>query len=60
MYKRTLASIDGSPPSDKGLDEAAKLAKVCGSSLRLIHIVDPIPFTTVYEAMGRNTGGATA
>jgi len=56
MYKRILVSIDGSPTSNKGLDEAAKLAKVCGSSLRLIHIVDPMPFTTGYEAMGRNTG----
>ena len=56
MYKRILVSIDGSATSDKGLDEAAKLAKVCGASLRLIHIVDPIPFTTGYEAMGRHTG----
>jgi nucleotide-binding universal stress UspA family protein len=56
MYKRILVSIDGSPTSDRGLDEAARLAKVCGSSLQLIHIVDPIPFTTGYEAMGRNTG----
>lgn len=56
MYKRILVSIDGSATSDKGLDEATKLAKVCGASLRLIHIVDPIPFTTGYEAMGRQTG----
>ena len=56
MYKRILVSVDGSATSGKGLDEAAKLAKVCGASLRLIHIVDPIPFTTGYEAMGRNTG----
>ena len=56
MYKRILVSIDGSATSGMGLDEAAKLAKVCNASLRLIHIVDPIPFTTGYEAMGRNTG----
>lgn len=55
MYQRILVSIDGSPTSDKGLDEAAKLAKVCGSTLRLIHVVDPIPFTVGYEALGRNT-----
>ncbi len=56
MYQRILVSIDGSPTSDRGLDEAAKLAKVCGSTLRLIHVVDPIPFTVGYEALGRNTG----
>ncbi|MEO8123215.1 MAG: universal stress protein [Burkholderiales bacterium] len=56
MYQRILVSIDGSPTSDRGLDEAAKLATVCGSTLRLIHIVDPIPFTVGYEALGRNTG----
>lgn len=56
MYKRILVSVDGSSTSGKGLDEAVKLAKVCNASLRLIHIVDPIPFTTGYEAMGRNTG----
>ena len=56
MYKRILVSIDGSATSGMGLDEAAKLAKVCNASLRLIHIVDPIPVTTGYEAMGRNTG----
>lgn len=56
MYKRILVSIDGSPTSDKGLDEAAKLAEVCGADLRLIHIVDPIPFTVGYEAFGRTTG----
>lgn len=56
MYKRILVSIDGSPTSERGLDEAVRLAKVCGSTLRLIHVVDPIPFTVGYEALGRNTG----
>ena len=55
MYKRILVSIDGSPTSDKGLDEAARLAKLCGAGLRLIHIVDPIPATTGYSVMGRTT-----
>ena len=56
MYKRILVSIDGSPTSNKGLDEAAMLAQVCDAELRLIHIVDPIPFTVGYEAFGSNTG----
>lgn len=56
MYKRILVSIDGSSTSDKGLDEAVKLAIACDATLRLIHIVDPIPFTVGYEALGRRTG----
>jgi nucleotide-binding universal stress UspA family protein len=55
MYKRILVSIDGSTTSDKGLDEAIKLAKLCGATLRLVHMVDPIPFTVGYEALGRQT-----
>lgn len=56
MYKRILVSIDGSPTSDRGLEEAAKLAQMCDdATLRLIHVVDPIPFTVGYEAMGRST-----
>ena len=56
MYQRILVPIDGSATSDKGLEEAAKLAKLCSASLRLMHVVDPIPFTVGYEAMGRQTG----
>lgn len=56
MYKRILVSIDGSPTSERGLDEAVMLAKVGGATLRLVHVVDPIPFTVGYEALGRNTG----
>ena len=56
MYERILVSIDGSPTSNRGLDEAAKLAQVCGAALRLIHIVTPIPFTVGYETFGRDTG----
>ncbi len=56
MYKRILVPIDGSATSDKGLAEASELAKLSGASLRLMHVVDPIPYTVGYEAMGRQTG----
>lgn len=56
MYKRILVPIDGSTTSDKGLQEAAELAQLAGASLRLMHVVDPIPYTVGYEAMGRQTG----
>ena len=56
MYKRILVPIDGSATSDRGLQEAAELAQLSGASLRLMHVVDPIPYTLGYEAMGRQTG----
>ena len=39
-YKRILVPVDGSPTSDQGLDEAAKLARSSGSRLLLLHVVD--------------------
>lgn len=56
MYKRILVSIDGSSTSERGLDEAVKLAQGKDTTLRLVHVVDPIPFTVGYEALGGNTG----
>ncbi len=54
MYKRILVSIDGSATSNRGLDEAVMLAVAGDADLRLIHIVDPIPFTVGYETFSRN------
>jgi nucleotide-binding universal stress UspA family protein len=41
MYARILVPIDSSPTSQRGLDEAIALAARLGSSLRLLHVVDP-------------------
>ncbi len=49
MYQRILVPIDGSPTSDQGLDEAIKLSKLTGASLRLIHVLDPLTFATGFE-----------
>ena len=40
MYQRILVPIDGSPTSTRGLDEALKLAKLTGASIRLVHVLD--------------------
>ena len=40
MYSKILVPVDGSPTSNLGLDEAIKLAKLTGASLRLLHVVD--------------------
>ncbi len=52
MYQRILVPVDGSSTSSKGLDEAIKLAKLTGASLRLLHVVDPLTFATGFEVYG--------
>jgi nucleotide-binding universal stress UspA family protein len=42
MYQRILVPTDGSTTSEKGLREAIALAKLCGSRIRLLHVVDAI------------------
>ena len=52
MYQRILVPIDGSTTSNQGLDEAIKLAKLTGASLRVIHVVDALTFATGSELYG--------
>jgi nucleotide-binding universal stress UspA family protein len=49
MYQRILVPIDGSSTSLKGLDEAVRLARLTGASMRLIHIVDQLKYVTGFE-----------
>ena len=49
MYQRILVPIDGSSTSDQGLDEAIALARVTGGSIRLLHVLDDLVFTTGFE-----------
>ncbi len=49
MYQRILVPVDGSPTSTQGLDEAIKLARLTGASLRLVHVVDQLVFATGFE-----------
>lgn len=46
MYQRILVPVDGSPTSQKGLDEAARLAKLTGARLRLLYVVDELMFVS--------------
>lgn len=55
MYQRILVPVDGSPTSNAGLAEAIKLAKLTGAQLRLLHVVDELPF-----ALGAEGGSAVA
>jgi nucleotide-binding universal stress UspA family protein len=53
MYTHILVPVDGSSTSDRGLDEAVKLAKLTGARLRLIHVVDQLRYAT---SMGAGFG----
>ena len=52
MYQRILVPVDGSPTSSAGLDEAIMLAKLTGARLRLVHVVDEMPFVMSAEGYG--------
>ncbi len=56
MYQRILVPIDGSATATHGLDEAIKLARLTGASLRLIHLVDELSFATGFETCAVYTG----
>jgi len=49
MYERILVPVDGSPTSDRGIQEAIRLAKLTGAQLRLLHVVDIV---SVYAIAG--------
>lgn len=49
MYQRILVPIDGSSTAAAGLEEAMMLAKLSGARLRLIHVVDEMPFALSAE-----------
>jgi len=42
MYSQILVPIDGSPTSNRALEEASQLALLCGAQVRLLHIVGPV------------------
>ena len=42
MYKKILVPVDGSSTSQRGLEEATSLAKLCGASVRFVHVVNEL------------------
>ena len=55
MYAHILVPVDGSPTSDRGLDEAVKLARLTGARLRLMHVVDQMLYSAGMEGLGTMT-----
>ncbi len=56
MYQRILVPVDGSATANAGLAEALKLARLTGARLRLLHVVDDMPFILGADSMGTMTG----
>lgn len=49
MYQRILVPYDGSATSTRGLDEAIRLAKLTGASVRLLHMIEVLRFAKGFE-----------
>lgn len=49
MYQHILVPVDGSATSTQGLDEAVKLARLTGATLRLVHVVNELAFASGFE-----------
>lgn len=60
MYKRILVPFDGSATSNAGLDEAVKLAKLTGASIRLAYVLDALPFAIDAAAFTGDVPGMLA
>ena len=48
-YHQILVAFDGSPTSEKALDEAIRLAQLTGARLRLLHVVDELSYVNGFE-----------
>jgi nucleotide-binding universal stress UspA family protein len=49
MYSRILVPVDGSKTARRALDEAIRLAKIHGSQLRLLHVVNELIVDVTYS-----------
>lgn len=56
MYQRILVPVDGSPTSDRGLDEAIRLGALTHGRLRLVHVVDDLSFALAMDAYSGYSG----
>ena len=47
MFKHILVPVDGSPTAELAVEKAIGLAKVFGSRVSAIFVIDPYPFTGI-------------
>jgi nucleotide-binding universal stress UspA family protein len=60
MYQKILVPVDGSATSDLGLQEATKLAKLTGASMRVLHVVDVLSLAIAGEGTAAMAGDVLA
>ncbi|MDM0083453.1 universal stress protein [Variovorax sp. J31P179] len=56
MYQRILVPVDGSPTSERGLDEAIRIAQLTHGQLRLLHVIDELSFALAMDAYAGYAG----
>jgi len=49
-YQRILVPIDGSATATRGLDEAIRLCRATGGSMRVLHVMDDLVFVSGFES----------
>lgn len=63
MYKQILVPVDGSATSKRGFEEAMRIAKESGGTIRLVHVVDelvlvdpevPVYYQAMIESLREN------
>lgn len=52
MYQKILVAIDGSTTSNRGLQEAIRLAHLTNGRIRLIHVIDELSLAITVESSG--------
>lgn len=56
MYQKILVPVDGSPTSERGLEEAIRLGALTHGQLRLLHVVDELSFALAMDAYSGYAG----
>lgn len=56
MYERILVPVDGSPPSELGLAEAIRLARLTHARLRIVHVIDEYLYSADTDVLGILSG----
>ncbi|WP_431273071.1 universal stress protein [Variovorax ureilyticus] len=56
MYQRILVPVDGSPVSQRGLEEAIRLAQLTHGRLRLVHVIDELSLALAMDAQSATPG----
>lgn len=49
MYQRILVPTDGSDITDKAVQQAIRLAKLCGATLQVVGVKEPFPYSAISE-----------